>query len=1380
MSSVKDVSRQLYTNTITAVYPYNTPEKSSVLFVNRIWEIILIVENRVSAADNITFTPVDLSNKLTTYKENFKTIFYNYIFSTINYIPTAPPLIANNNQNKSLFESFYFGILNTLFAYIETDEEFFLTTSKESLESLFSLLIIGLNDYRKYFTVTPQSSYANFLQVNNVLNETPEQKNLFFNDSALNTSTLDKSVALNNVDINNPIPFVENGKTYNWKELFTKLKDTTYTAISSNMQIFHVKNSMSNSLEFILRDEIGKFDSASNYVSNYSFEGSHVDNNTKIKVTSLITDDTFNSLSNHSVIYYNSKNARTRSKISSIDLTNKKLTLNPYNGLSNDVKTFDLLTIKEGINIEKTFESTTISSTNSRLCSIFIVSGTTTLKNIDLKIEPRAFQTNYIGFPIATANPISNGWVLNTVNPTNNSNLSVSFYRDTTNNNFIINKNDYFCNGTIFYTSFYINDINEQLNVNFKYTILNRTFASNNLTVQIVYFNNGVETVLKTLNPLNNTYNTSLDYSDTFTPTRQSVYRLKFTFNSFINPLKISFSNFYVGKNNFNQNSITYSNPKKLISDLYLNDDFKNNFYFSISYSQITNIDANGNSTISYKMKLTSEPTLLGSNITFTFSNINTNFNWFVNSPDNVFTGVDPIKILDTGYEKKYYELFISLNKRIFAVLNAYALARLIVPEIFNEEEEEFNTGSKINFNIKRYINDLVQDIKDDYDFQDDLIKDPRSNFLQKAPKDTLGRSTEWKSGGFKDVLGLKKFNKMKSELQKIKKALKKVKSVLDAIKAFLDILDQLIELGEDILGALLDQVISQVQGVVDNIASTGVYWLPVIEYYATDNKDHWFVKAVTNDLNVIVNPYGNSETDEPNITLSNGFLKELAELQGANASMMADSLNSDAAKVRGGDRAERWKSGIPGLPFRSTTYDEFINVIISQLLDEGDLPELGLKEGATKGTTIKDPKSGVYWGKKDPNQTLPFSFSPSVIRPGAPKWTKGSQSMVVIVAVCLPAPEDLFAGLDGLMKSWKFFLKSILLILKPINTLINTVFTGITNSPPVNSGEKRKDQKLKNLRNKKKEKDLEIQNINTQLDNIDRSVNPTKYNELNDKWKKKVEELEEIEKEIQETVDDQDFSDDPIILKLNDLIAWIESKLELEESEKESSKPSPKSSDEATDAATDAATSGVKRVEKEISDWWNETSMLDEALDARGGRFTGSRGTYPDFYGFTLGSLMPSLFSVIKGFLRKLKKLNEKESTFSLSEKFQELVEPIEDFISEVEDVIQSIDDIINALDAILNCNISYLVIKSEGGVNDIINQLENATSFPNEDKRQIILGGLLGAGMINPNGNEFNFSQYFNDAAQEFKEDKADLFNDLKLSNEEKGIDFLNKFFK
>jgi hypothetical protein len=420
---------------------------------------------------------------------------------------------------------------------------------------------------------------------------------------------------------------------------------------------------------------------------------------------------------------------------------------------------------------------------------------------------------------------------------------------------------------------------------------------------------------------------------------------------------------------------------------------------------------------------------------------------------------------------------------------------------------------------------------------------------------------------------------------------------------------------------------------------------------------------------------------------------------------------------------------------------------------------------------------------------------------------------MVVVIAICLPAPEDLIAG-------WEGFLKSLLNILKPIDRAMDYIWAagtdkknaGLQKTRIGDDGNDRRNKKLKKLNEKAQGISDEINSLmNDKLslqkdaDNLlnefkkaqtseiqqqkakEYDIKKKQFNELENKINKKDEELKEVNKEIETekyAVYRNYYFDPPNFLKLSNIIKWIEGELEIQN---DYTPPSGVGDivDRGLESGKDVIMNKMGGYLNDINpfdglaEWWDESTMVDEIVEERGGRFSGSRGSYPDFLGVSLGSLAPGLFSLAKGFLNKIKKLNKKQSTFNLSEKFQKLIDPIESFIKEIEEMIQMIEDIINAIDAILDINISYLVIKSNNGVPDIINQLENAEGFPNEEKRQIILGGLLGAGIISPTGSEFNFSSYFNEAAEEFKEDKKDMYQDLKNSNEEKGIDFLNKFF-
>jgi hypothetical protein len=1762
MSDIKTISRQLYTDSIKHVYSFQVLPNSSLSNVNKIWNILLTLDFYVKEAEEKYSPTISLARNLKLILNNYRTSLYTYVLSINNTLTLAEAIeninFTDDSRNQYLFDSFFNSLLNTLFSYLDSDQEFFLQTNKQSLEALFALLVTTLNPYRRYFNIDIPTSFSNYSLVNDILEENSTNKSSFFNSPG----TLDKSIAISSVNINNPVPY---SSSENWISLFNNLKSSTRLCINNIINVFYAKNSLINSLESVIAEETLNYNSklAS---SPPSFEGKEITdgNIKKIKITSFLNSQiNIEVFLNHSIIYSNSLNASTKSKIIAVDKDSKTLTLEPYSGVSSDRAKFSLLTIKEGININKNFQSFTIDKNNSSLFSLLITSGTTTIKNVEFKIEDSAFRTNYIKFPVATSNPLTNGWnlnnqidlrniqpnnsfnaeqnidngitklkiisdipttinisnwlnytvfyfnsnniqtkskiisinkddktltlypytgissknktlrfsttpegvineknfqpftinktnsslfsvdvikdsrtinsinfkikdssfntncikfpiatsnplvngwILNIKNPSSSNNLSVSFYREIENNNFILNKNNINSSGTMLYydfkindselsenfnvnfnynilssnfsssnlsleisyfennseyilktlsnlnsnnsnfndsflshssiigyrfkikfnnfndslkisfNNFYIgkndisgniitynkpkklisdlflntliknnvdaiisyseiienkivtgyrlklssepthkgsnisfritsvntnftwfisdstliglnpldiiysrlssqgninsnfyrntvnnnfilnkeriisnnlklyynftidlNDINQTLNINFDYNILNSNFSIDHLTLEITYSNNkGVETTLKTLSKLEKSHNTLKNYSDSFSVNSNLNYKFKISFASFEDTLKISFNNFYIGKNNINSNSITYNNPKQLISDLFLNSNFRNNKDFFLSHSQTSSTSNTGVTTISYKMKLSSEPIHVGSKISFKFYNVNTNFTWFIS--DSTLTGLDPITLSETGFEKKYYDSFISLNKRLFNIINAYALSRLLVPQAFDEENDQFNIGVNVNKSIKSYLSELLDEFKDSLTFKDDLLKDPRSNFLDSGqPIDTIYRTVEWKSGGVKDALGLKKFSEFKSQLEKIKKALKKVLSVLQAIEAFISILEQLIELGEDILGALLDQVIKQVQKVVDNIASTGVYFLPIFEYYAIKNSKSWWSSTVSNDLlgrQIIPNPYGG----DPNIIVNSTFLKELRELEAANNALFQDDRERDVSRVGLNNKD---KKIIPWLPFRSTTYEEFINVIIEGLLDEGDLPELGLI--LQKGETRIDDfvaqkekgvdKKGVY-----------NKISPDIIRPGAPKWTVGSNSMSVIVAICLPAPEDLIAGFEGL-------LRILLVTLKPIVTLFNLTYTGITDAPPIDNANERRKIKLDNLKKEQEEKRNKIKKIDKEIPSLNEQINNSNDKEeqekLTDTWNDKVSEIRKLEDEIRELQGDifqlvslESFSDTPFPFNLNNLVKWIEDYLNLENTPPPSSRSEQGSRAKAYVSQYDQDTE-ISDIGQDIADWWNSSTLVDEALEERGGKFSGSRGTYPDFYGLSIGSIIPGTFSIIKGFLRKIKKLNEKESTFKLTEKFEAMIQPIYDFIIDIEDIIKSIENIINAIDALLNINISYLVIKSKNGVNDIVSQIEDATGFPNEDKRQIILGGFLGAGFIDPTGGEFDFGEYFKQASEEFDEEAKDLFNDLKSNNEEKGIGFLNKFF-
>ena len=409
MSDIKTISRQLYTDSIRHIYTFQVVPNSQLPYVNKVWNILSVLDLYVKEADKKSAIPVKLSKDLKNVLDNHRNIFYTYILGIAPNLPPAQAVntgnIIDDTRNQYIFNSLFNSLKSNLNSYLDIDQEFGLKNAKDSLEAMFALLIVNLNPYRGYFNLDGLTAFSNYSSVNSILSENSDEKSEFFNSP----NTIDKSIAINSVNINNPVPYASN---QDWKTLFQNLDTATFSSINTNIQIFYIKNTLINSLEAILFQERANFNSKANFVTPFTFEGKEITENNikKIQITSPLPTNVSSWL-NHSIIYLNASNASTKSRITKIEDGNK-LTLIPYSSLSSSSNQFSFLTIKEGINIEKNFQSFTINSSTPRLFSLDVISGTNKLRTIDFKIENSAFRNNYISFPVATSNPLTNGWIL--------------------------------------------------------------------------------------------------------------------------------------------------------------------------------------------------------------------------------------------------------------------------------------------------------------------------------------------------------------------------------------------------------------------------------------------------------------------------------------------------------------------------------------------------------------------------------------------------------------------------------------------------------------------------------------------------------------------------------------------------------------------------------------------------------------------------------------------------------------------------------------------------------------------------------------------------------------------------------------------------------
>ena len=321
-------SRDLYSKVNLIVF---AQQEANIRDCNKIYNLIYLIQNELNASDSIISPILELSKRIRINIESSKNIFQTYLSTknvnfnirpTISGLPSIfPPIIENDVQNRYIYNSLILNLSNNLTSYIETDQELFLQNNKSSLDGLFATLTADLMNYRKYFNANIMSSYSVFSKVQEIASETSEDRRSFFDTDF----TPNQAIALNNVDINNPMSY---NASENWKLLFSEVLNITTRTINTNVKSFFIKNVMFNSIQNILTDENSKFINKSTYSSDYSINIiPEPTDSTKLKITSPINSSNINSWLDHSVFYYNRQNAYSKSKIIETDSTNKTIKL---------------------------------------------------------------------------------------------------------------------------------------------------------------------------------------------------------------------------------------------------------------------------------------------------------------------------------------------------------------------------------------------------------------------------------------------------------------------------------------------------------------------------------------------------------------------------------------------------------------------------------------------------------------------------------------------------------------------------------------------------------------------------------------------------------------------------------------------------------------------------------------------------------------------------------------------------------------------------------------------------------------------------------------------------------------------------------------------
>ena len=331
---------------------------------------------------------------------------------------------------------------------------------------------------------------------------------------------------------------------------------------------------------------------------------------------------------------------------------------------------------------------------------------------------------------------------------------------------------------------------------------------------------------------------------------------------------------------------------------------------------------------------------------------------------------------------------------------------------IQDEIQQAINSGQK-----QFSSNELTDALKNAKDKAESGIKNfvvnPNANEINKKVKNS---NNKWRVASASDVIPKSILEETQQATDSVKSSLETIESTLNAAKSFISLLEPLEAAITDPIGNLGIQLAKELETMVNNAKSTGVYIL--------DMFDHYYVG---------------------DILYSEKKFEALEDQKSDLATFLSDSdYTYDYLKVNNsaldGTKSSREKSKLetqidelmskPTFMYKPTTYEEFIETVAEAFIDPNDLPHGDLSSGRVM---FRNPPTNEAQFNKElariKNSDINDSTMKAIVssnkitekmfRPGAPKFSAGSYSKVYVVSVIVP---DLQAFMQSALQLTKLF----------------------------------------------------------------------------------------------------------------------------------------------------------------------------------------------------------------------------------------------------------------------------------------------------------------------------------------------------------------------
>ena len=290
------------------------------------------------------------------------------------------------------------------------------------------------------------------------------------------------------------------------------------------------------------------------------------------------------------------------------------------------------------------------------------------------------------------------------------------------------------------------------------------------------------------------------------------------------------------------------------------------------------------------------------------------------------------------------------------------------------------------------------------------------------------GTGAQWKTAGFADALGTKGLEKFKESVETSKAAINQIKSLLDSVQSLVELLGEFESVITDPLQGIANQVIKYIRGILDNLKSTGAYFLDLTEPYYVGND-----RIVVDLRNVFVESEGlEAPTYAENLpgTGERPVFRTPDEFKD-------ETRDQYLLRIETWEQAERSRETLSRrleedkiswyYRYKPTTYEDFIKITAEAFLDFNDIPEGGIVGGRYRNRRLANGQLSQEEANNLSNSEqsiLDLSLGGLKLkkyRPGRPQFADNSISVVYLLAIQAPNMAEFFDAFKDLQRLFGF-----------------------------------------------------------------------------------------------------------------------------------------------------------------------------------------------------------------------------------------------------------------------------------------------------------------------------------------------------------------------